>query len=152
MARVARQRKELEELVVFRRTLEPTVAAEAARVRRRADMSAIWGAIQGMNEARTEPDYIRGDTAFHIAVARATRNRFMGAAIEDIRLRLNDTMSLLPESDTWHRRISGEHDAIARAIEARDAGEAEDLMDLHVANSEQSVRALLNAIRRRLSA
>jgi len=151
MARLARQRKELEELVVFRRTLEPAVAAEAASVRRRSDVSAIWGAIQSMNEAQTEPDYIRADTTFHIAVARATRNRFMEAAIEDIRLRLNDTMSLLPESDTWHRRISGEHDAIARAIEARDAPEAEALMDLHVANSEQSVRALLGAIRRRLA-
>lgn len=151
MARLARQRKELEELVVFRRTLEPAVAAEAATVRRRSDVSAIWRAIQSMNEAQTEPDYIRADTAFHIAVARATRNRFMEAAIEDIRLRLNDTMSLLPESDTWHRRISGEHDAIARAIEARDAPEAEALMDLHVANSEQSVRALLGAIRRRLA-
>src|SRR5436305_793681 len=52
MARLARQRKELEELVVFRRTLEPAVAAEAARVRRRADMSAICGASQGMNQAR----------------------------------------------------------------------------------------------------
>jgi GntR family transcriptional regulator, transcriptional repressor for pyruvate dehydrogenase complex len=151
MARLARQRKELEELVVFRRTLEPAVAAEAATVRRRSDVSAIWRAIQSMNEAQTEPDYIRADTAFHIAVARATRNRFMEAAIEDIRLRLNDTMSLLPESDTWHRRISGEHDAIARAIEARDVPEAEALMDLHVANSEQSVRALLGAIRRRLA-
>jgi GntR family transcriptional regulator, transcriptional repressor for pyruvate dehydrogenase complex len=151
MARLARQRKELEELVVFRRTLEPAVAAEAASVRRRSDVSAIWEAIQSMNEAQTEPDYIRADTAFHIAVARATRNRFMEAAIEDIRLRLNDTMSLLPESDTWHRRISGEHDAIARAIEVRDAPEAEALMDLHVANSEQSVRALLGAIRRRLA-
>lgn len=151
MARVLRQRRELEELLVYRRRFEPLVAAEAARVRRRADVSAMWRAIRAMKEAQTEPDYMRDDTTFHLAVAGATRNRFMEASIEDIRLRLNDTMSLLPESDTWHRRISGEHEAIARAIEARDPDEAEAAMDLHCANSEQSVRALLSAIRRRLA-
>ncbi|HEX6461060.1 MAG TPA: FCD domain-containing protein [Thermoleophilaceae bacterium] len=151
MARVLRQRKELEELLVYRRRFEPLVAAEAARVRRRADVTAMWRAIRAMKEAQTEPDYMRDDTTFHLAVAGATRNRFMEAAIEDIRLRLNDTMSLLPESDTWHRRISGEHEEIARAIEARDADAAEAAMDLHCANSEQSVHALLSAIRRRLA-
>jgi DNA-binding FadR family transcriptional regulator len=59
-------------------------------------------------------------------------------------------MSLLPESDTWHRRLSGEHEAIAQAIRARDGESAEQAMDLHVAASELSVRALLSAIRRRL--
>ena len=48
------------------------------------------------------------------------------------------------------RRLSGEHDAIAAAIRDRDAEAAERAMDLHVAASELSVRALLTAIRRRL--
>jgi DNA-binding GntR family transcriptional regulator len=61
-------------------------------------------------------------------------------------------MSLLPESDTWHRRLSGEHEAIAVAIRARDGEASERAMDLHVAASELSVRALMSAIRRRLSA
>ena len=59
---------------------------------------------------------------------------------------------MLPESKTWHRRLSGEHEAIAAAIGARDAEGAEQAMDLHVAASELSVRALLSAIRRRLAA
>ena len=151
MARVSRQRKELEELLVYRRLLEPAVAGEAARGRRRADVSAMWRAVRNMNEAGSEPAYIASDTEFHIAVARATRNRFMESAIEDIRLRLNDVMSLLPESDTWHRRLSGEHEAIIEAIESRDADAATTAMDFHCLRSEQSVRALLGAIRRRLA-
>jgi DNA-binding FadR family transcriptional regulator len=128
------------------------VAGEAARTRRREDLAAISSAIGGMARAGTEPDYMRHDTEFHLAIARATRNRFMLGAIEDVRLRLNDAMSLLPESDTWHRRLSGEHDAIVAAIQSRDAQAAERAMDDHVAASEVSVRAVMTAIRRRLAA
>jgi GntR family transcriptional regulator, transcriptional repressor for pyruvate dehydrogenase complex len=151
LARVLRQRKELEEVLVYRRAIEPRVAAEAARTSRRADLTAMSAAIAGMAEASGEPDYMRHDTEFHLAVARATRNRFMLGATEEIRLHLNDAMSLLPESDTWHRRLSGEHDAIVAAIEARDPQAAERAVEHHVTASELSVRALLTAIRRRLA-
>lgn len=150
VARVLRQRRELDEVLVYRRVIEPRVAREAARTRRREDLKAMTAAIARMTHALSEPDYMRYDTEFHLAIARATRNRFLLRAIEDVRLALNDAMSLLPESDTWHRRLSGEHDAIAEAIRARDGDGAERAMDLHVAASELSVRALLTAIRRRL--
>jgi DNA-binding FadR family transcriptional regulator len=104
-----------------------------------------------MKQASSEPDYMRHDTEFHLAVAQATRNRFLVTAIEDVRLRLNDAISLLPESRTWHRRLSGEHEAVVAAVGARDAVGAQHAMDLHVAASEQSVRAVLTAIRRRLA-
>ncbi|HKC82517.1 MAG TPA: FCD domain-containing protein, partial [bacterium] len=68
---------------------------------------------------------------------------------EDIRMKLNDAMTLLPESDTWHRRISREHEDLLEAIEAGDSDRAERLMEQHVANSEQSLRAVFAAIRRR---
>jgi DNA-binding FadR family transcriptional regulator len=151
VTRVLRQRAELDEALVYRRLIEPRVAREAAVTRRRADVSAIAQAIDGMAHAASEPEYMRHDTKFHLAIARATRNRFLLRAIEDVRLKLNDAMSLLPESDTWHRRLSGEHDAIASAIRARDADAAERAMELHVAASELSVRALLSAIHRRMA-
>jgi DNA-binding FadR family transcriptional regulator len=152
MARVLRQRTELEEVLVYRRVIEPRVAREAARTRRREDIAAMSKAIECMAQSPNEADYMRHDTEFHLAIARATRNRFLLGSIEDVRLRLNDAMSLLPESDTWHRRLSGEHEAIAVAIRARDGEASEQAMDLHVAASELSVRALMSAIRRRLSA
>lgn len=150
MARVLRQRKEIEELMAYRRVLEPAVAREAATTRRRADVSAMRKALRAMTQSESEAEVMRHDTEFHISLARGTRNRFMEAAIEEQRLRLNDAISLLPESDTWHRRISGEHEAIVEAIEARDADAAESAMELHVANSEQGLRAVLTAIRRSL--
>lgn len=151
LTRVLRQRRELEEVLVYRRVIEPRVAREAATTRRREDLVAMRSAIEGMAQAASEPDYMRYDTELHLSIARATHNRFLVKAIEDVRLALNDAMSLLPESDTWHRRLSGEHEAIVEAIRARDTDAAERAMDLHVGASELSVRALLSAIRRRLA-
>jgi DNA-binding FadR family transcriptional regulator len=151
MARALRRRPELEEVLVYRRVIEPRVAREAARIRRREDLAAMSKAIEAMSQASSEPDYMRHDTEFHLSIAQATRNRFLICAIEDVRLRLNDAMSLLPESDTWHRRLSGEHEAIVGAIRSHDGEAAQQAMDLHVAASELSVRALLSAISRRLA-
>jgi DNA-binding FadR family transcriptional regulator len=151
ITRVLRQRQELEQVLVYRRILEPNVAREAARTRRREDLTIMTRAIQAMAEATREPEYMRHDTEFHLSVARATRNTFLLRAIEDVRTVLNDAMSLLPESDTWHRRLSGEHDAIVSAIAARDGEAAAQAMDLHVAASELSVRAVMSAIKRRLA-
>jgi GntR family transcriptional regulator, transcriptional repressor for pyruvate dehydrogenase complex len=147
--RVMRHRKELEDLLVYRRLVEPAVARVAATTRRAADLAAMRGAIRGMVAATSEPDYMRHDTDFHIAVANATGNVFLVRAIEEIRMRLNDAMTLLPESDAWHKRISAEHEELLESIENGDAEGADTVMQAHVANSEQGLRAVLAAIRRR---
>ena len=149
IVRVMRQRKELEDLLQYRRLIEPAAASVAASTRRSPDLAAMRRAIRGMAAATTEPDYMRHDTDFHIAVARATGNSFLTRAIEEIRMRLNDAMTLLPESEAWHQRLSGEHEALLGAIESGDADSAETLMQEHVAISEQGLRAVLAAIRRR---
>jgi DNA-binding FadR family transcriptional regulator len=149
VTRTLARREELEELLDYRQAVEPLISRLAAELRRRADLSAMRTAIRGMADAREEPEYMRLDTEFHLAVARATQNRFLARAMEEIRLQLNDALSLLPESETWHRRISGEHDTIFAAIEAHDARAAEKATLVHVDNSDRSVRATLAAIRRK---
>ncbi len=149
IVRVMRHRKDLEDLLQYRSLIEPPVARAAATARRGPDLVAMRKAIEGMVAATNEPEYMRHDTDFHIAIARATGNAVLTHAIEDIRMKLNDAMTLLPESDTWHRRISREHEDLLEAIEAGDSDRAERLMEQHVANSEQSLRAVFAAIRRR---
>jgi len=149
IARLLRRRDELDELLVYRRAVEPTVTRIAARTRTEADLGAMRDTIAKMVRASAEPEYMRLDTEFHLAVARATRNRHLTSAIEEIRMELNDALSLLPESETWHRRISGEHEAIFDAIEGRDPDAAGAAAELHVANSDKGVRAVLAAIGRR---
>jgi DNA-binding GntR family transcriptional regulator len=58
-------------------------------------------------------------------------------------------MTLLPESDTLHRRISGEHEALLEAIQGGDGKAAERAMEEHVGHSEQGLRAVLAAVGRR---
>jgi GntR family transcriptional regulator, transcriptional repressor for pyruvate dehydrogenase complex len=149
LARLRRRRGELEEVLVYRRAVEPAVTRVAADTRRRADLVALRRAVVSMSAARSETDYMRHDTEFHLALGRATRNRFLVAASEEIRMRLSDAISLLPESDLWHRRISGEHEAVIEAVDARDGQAALAAMEVHVANAEQGLRAVLAAIRRR---
>src|SRR5690348_3096557 len=66
--RVMRHRKELEDLLQYRSLIEPPVARVAATARRNPDVTAMRKAIQGMVAATTEPEYMRHDTDFHIAV------------------------------------------------------------------------------------
>jgi DNA-binding FadR family transcriptional regulator len=149
IARLRRQRKELEELIVYRRAIEPAIARLSAESRRHADVAAMRDALERMAAAASEADYMRHDTEFHLAVARGSRNRFAAAQIEEVRMRLNDAMTLLPESKAWHERIELEHGQIADAIELRDGDAAAAAMGVHVANSEQGLRAVLAAVRRR---
>ena len=145
--RLLRRSAELEELLVYRRTLEPAIAALAAETRSASDLETMQQAIDNMDAAVEEPEYMRFDTKFHIAIARATHNRHLELAAEEIRIELNDALSFLPESEIWHQRISEEHEAIYKAILARDPEIATTAADLHVSNSVQSVRAVLAAIR-----
>jgi DNA-binding GntR family transcriptional regulator len=62
---------------------------------------------------------------------------------------LNDAMTLLPESDAWHSRLSSEHQGLLEAVETGDGDQAEAIMQVHIGNSEQSLRAVLTAVRRR---
>jgi GntR family transcriptional regulator, transcriptional repressor for pyruvate dehydrogenase complex len=149
VARVLRSRKVLEDLLQFRRLIEPAIARIAARARHKADLAAMRKAIRGMAAATTEPEYMRHDTDFHIALARATGNSVLASTIEDIRMRLNDAMTLLPETDTWHRRITTEHEILLEAIQNGDVETAERAMEEHVAHSEQGLRAVLAASGRR---
>ena len=149
VSRTLARREELEELLDYRRSVEPLISRLAAALRQRKDLSAMRSALREMARASEEPEYMRFDTEFHLAVARATQNRYFADAMESIRLQLNDALSLLPESETWHRRIGGEHEAIFDAINKRDARAAEKATVVHVDNSDQSVRATLAAIRRK---
>ena len=107
------------------------------------------GEIVRMAGAASEPEYMRSDTEFHLAVARATGNGFLVRAIEGIRALLNDPISLLPETDVWHSRLADEHGAIFHAIEAADETQAGGAMARHVEASNQGIRAILDALRRR---
>jgi len=148
LGRVARQAAEINDLLDLRRIVEPAVAALAAERRVSTDLADMESAIGGMIRATSEPEYMRYDTEFHLALARASHNVAVAKTVEDVRSGLNDAMTLLPESETWHRRLAKEHEAVVDAVRQRDAEGAKTAMSLHVAYSEQSLRAVLAALAR----
>ena len=148
-SRVHRRHHELLELLDYRRLLEPAIVRMAAQSARVSDLTAMRSALRGMATASDEPEYMRFDTDFHVAVAAATHNRYLTKAVEDTRLGLNDALSLLPESESWHSRLSGEHEQIVAAIAAHDPDAAAAAAEAHVTSSNTSVRALLATMSRR---
>jgi DNA-binding FadR family transcriptional regulator len=148
LLRIRRDQDEIEELLVYRAGVEPVVAALAAGSRSRDDLAAMRRELGHMERARTELEYMRSDTSFHLAVARATGNRHFVRAVEEIRAQLNDALSLLPETDAWHSGLSEEHDAVVAAVEARDEDAAAAAMARHVDASNQSIRAVLGVLGR----
>jgi DNA-binding FadR family transcriptional regulator len=149
LLRILRGQDEIGELLVYRAGVEPVVAGLAAGSRSRDDLAAMRRELGHMERARTEPEYMRADTEFHLAVARATGNRYLVRAVEEIRAQLNDALSLLPETDAWHSGLSEEHDAVVAAIEAGDEAAAGAAMARHVHASNQSIRAVLDVLGRR---
>src|SRR5438132_8976130 len=80
--RVLRSRKELEDLLQYRRLLEPVVVRVAAESRKASDLKAMRKAIQSMKAATTEHDYMKQDTDFHNTVSRAPGKQVLTPAIE----------------------------------------------------------------------
>lgn len=146
LADIRRSGKEIEEALVFRIEVEPAAAALAAGARNRADVTRIRRAMERAATARTDTEFMEHDTELHLAIARATRNRFFAEAVERLRLVLNDPLVALPDSELWHARSNVEHDAILAALVAGDERSARESMRVHVWHTAQAIRALLGAL------
>jgi GntR family transcriptional regulator, transcriptional repressor for pyruvate dehydrogenase complex len=134
------------EAIDFREVVEPAAARAAARSRTKRELAAISAAAERMTAADTDAEFMREDTAFHLAIARATGNRFLVEAIEQGRLHLNSVLALLPDTRAWHEMSVKEHEAILDAVVRRDPETAHDLMYKHVKGTARSVRALLRSL------
>lgn len=146
LVRLRRDAGRVNEALVFRRHIETVAADLAAQTRRKPELREIEATCSRAEAAETDIEFMMHDTQFHLAVARAGRNRFIVESIERLRLVLNDSLTALPESDLWHERSRREHAAIRDAIKARDGEAARVAMTEHVSSTERSINALLKAL------
>lgn len=146
LAGVTEQRRTIEEALAFRLEVEPAAAAQAALMCESADLRAVEGAASQAMEAPDDAIFMRHDTEFHLAIGRATHNRFFADSMERVRLVLNDALVVLPESPLWHDRSHRAHEALVAALTTGDAGAARATMLAHVTDTDRSVRALLSAL------
>lgn len=129
-------------IVDFRLGIETETAALAARRRTDVDATAISAAMAAFTDAGRE-GAVELDFAFHLAVARATHNRFYVDLLESLgpmmvmlpRTRLGEEFSM---TDAVHvERLQREHDNVAAAVLAGDAETARAAMRVHLGNTRR---------------
>lgn len=135
--------------VEYRRILEPEATACAATKIRRAQLKTMADLVEKTASAADDGEFMRWDTAFHLAIARATTNQFMIEALERIRLEVNPALQLLPDSPMWHDVTVEEHRAILDALREKDAAGARELMAAHIRHTEKGITSLLKSLSRR---
>jgi DNA-binding FadR family transcriptional regulator len=125
----------------FRVMTEVGGASLAALKADAADLENIehaWESLQQVIE--TEGIGVRDDFAFHLAVARASKNQFFITALSFIREQIEFSMDLsrklsLAKSIERQRVVQQEHLAVLDAIRRRDPDAAEQAMRAHLENA-----------------
>lgn len=148
VAALTARRAEVAEALDFRLSTEPAAAALAATNASAAELDAIERALEAAAAAATDAEFMEHDTGFHLAVGRASGNRFLADGVERVRLVLNDALAALPDSDAWHAWSNDEHRLVLGALRARDAERARDAMAAHVLHADDAMRALLASLPR----
>lgn len=129
-------------MVDFRLGIESESAALAAQHHTDADTTAISRAMSAFTDAGRE-GAVEADFAFHLAVARATQNRFYVDLLESLgpmmimlpRTRLGEEFSM---TDAGHvERVQREHDNVAAAVLAGDSETARAAMRVHLGNTRR---------------
>lgn len=139
-------RPAIEEALAFRLAVEPAAAALAALAAADGELRAVREAAAAAAAARSDPEFMEHDTEFHLAVGRASGNRFFAEGIERLRLVLNDVLAALPDSEAWHSWSAEEHERVVSALSRRDAETARDAMAAHVLHADDAIRALLRSL------
>jgi len=129
--------RELRDIFELRVMVESAVAELAAQRRKTADLHAMETHLAAMDAAIADgTDGTEADDDFHIAMARATRNSYVGRLVEFLGRHFSDSRKL-----AWHgtRRLLAhpeeaqrEHRALFEAISRRDASGARRLAQDHL--------------------
>jgi GntR family transcriptional repressor for pyruvate dehydrogenase complex len=133
------------DIVTVRQSLEPSVAEHAAANRTAADLAFLTDNLQQHHALiRTHAPTLEVDSAFHLALARATHNPVFVTLIEHIVTSLGQNTWLHLKGVTHDIAGNSElfyahHQAIFAAVEAYDADGAYSAMQRHLRTIEQAL-------------
>ncbi|MCO5732526.1 FadR/GntR family transcriptional regulator [Rhizobium sp. SSA_523] len=124
----------------FRLTLEPAAAAAAALRHSAEDLASLRQALELLRDATNRQSHREdADYQFHLAIARAAQNNYFSTAMEALKDHIAVGMRFhgasVKREASGLSRVFGEHEAIAKAIAARDAEAARQLMLDHLTGS-----------------
>jgi len=118
----------LAEFTEFRLTMEPGAASLAARMAGAAEHRALRDAIERMRAAdKGDDDPLDSDIAFHVAVLRASRNRFYAQLTGFISTALRISIRTTNRYKGMQANVA-DHEKVSDAIVARQASTAGNAM------------------------
>ncbi len=137
---------EFDEIIDFRLGVERQIALLAAQRRSAADLAEMLDAIRSLPTGEPSRAVFReADGRFHAALARASRNARLEAALRQARADLfvpTDTVPYREAVDVTRR----EHQAIFRAVERQDPAGAARALTNHVEGTRVQVHAILSGV------
>lgn len=136
----------LDEVVEVRTALERLSARLTATRATAADLERMRTHLEQMRTASDRADFNAGDTAFHVALARAAGNGLAADTTEAIREALRRPLMELftaLDEDTYAdlvQDLTREHEAILEAVATHDPAAAEVLTEAHVRTAWRRLR------------
>jgi GntR family transcriptional regulator, transcriptional repressor for pyruvate dehydrogenase complex len=133
-----------EELFDLRRLIEPVIAATAAERHDEQHAIAIRGANQAYLDAEDDREASRAaDQALHLAVATATRNRYLVDLSQQIRARVSLGFQAEPYSLSIREAAKVQHGELVDAVVERRAADAAEIARNHFSLTETALRELV---------
>ncbi len=124
------------EFTQMRMAVEPFAAGQAAQFANRAEIAAILQALGRMTAAeRGDDDPLTADIAFHVAVMKASGNRFYKQLCDMIDTALRISIRMTNHLKGVRQASVADHQAVADAILRGDAGAATEAMHVMIAEA-----------------
>lgn len=136
----------LHDLLEARTIVECEVAALAADRADHEEREALAGAIETMRRSLHDPPtFVRGDSAFHLTLLRAARNRVLERMTQPMHELLQYAQALTDAIPGVLTRALADHEAIADAVMRRDPAAARAAMRAHLAQTERDIISITEA-------
>ncbi|HEY4439566.1 MAG TPA: FadR/GntR family transcriptional regulator [Candidatus Elarobacter sp.] len=136
----------LRDLLEARKIVECEVAALAASRAEAADLAALDAALAIMRGALDDPArYVEGDSAFHLALLHAARNRVLERMTQPMHELLSFSQAITDAIPGVLTTALRDHEAIAEAVRRRDPSAARDAMHEHLARTERHIISMTEA-------
>lgn len=133
----------LHDLLEARTIVECEVAALAAQRGGRNEHLALEGALDVMRGAVDDPPrFVTGDSAFHLALLHAARNRVLERMTQPMHELLSYAQALTDAIPGVLERALADHETIAAAVVRHDAEGARTAMRAHLAQTQRDVISL----------
>jgi GntR family transcriptional regulator, transcriptional repressor for pyruvate dehydrogenase complex len=138
---IAHSRPLIEELMDFRKMVEPSIAAHAARNARQEDIAALEAILaRQTSKVRNGDTAIEEDSQFHSAVAKASQNGILPKVVDVVMDLLRETRASSLRRKGLSSRCVSAHRQIIAAIKRRDATAAARAMSRHIGDLERVSR------------